>query len=400
MRTWLFAAALLLAHESAAAPVRGLDRSRAPLLARVTARAAGPALHPHLRRVARVEALARPVVLRAPQRDAAPVVAGKIVATGAATLRVRVEGADAGAVLWVAGEEDEAFERFEPSAGATWTPTTRGDAVYVAVEGGGASLSLTAVAVGDREPMTAGSCVTNAACVEPDALPELADASRAIAMIRFVRGGESYVCSGALLDDAAHSGSPWFLTARHCISTAEEAASIEAVWDHRSPACGTDPARASTRTYGAELVASSASTDVALLRLRKIPPNRTFLRVERAPVAAGTRTWHLSHADGGPLSYAEGTVQEAQTGCPSAPQGEFLYTTLTSGAISAGSSGAPLLLPGLRIGGQLLGRCGPSASDPCAIYNYAIDGAIAASWPLLAQYLDPEPAGRRRSARH
>lgn len=398
MRTWLFAAALLLAHQSEAAPARGLDRSRAPLLARMTPQPAAPALHPRLRRVARVEALERPVLLRAPQRDAAPVVIGKIVAAGAATLRVRVDRADAGAVLWVAGEEDQTFERFEPSADATWTPTTRGDTLYVAVEGGDASLSLTAVAIGDAETTAAGSCVRNAACV--DAPPELAEASRAIAMIRFVRDGESYVCSGALVNDSANSGAPFFLTARHCISTAEEAASIEAVWDHRSPACGSEPARASTRTYGAELLVSSAATDVALLRLRKLPPNRLFLDVETAPVPAGTRTWHLSHADGGPLSYAEGTVQQTQTGCPAAPQGEFLYTTLNTGAISAGSSGAPLLLPGLRIGGQLLGRCGPSASDPCAIYNYAIDGAIAASWPLLAPYLDPAPAGRRRAARH
>ena len=67
-----------------------------------------------------------------------------------------------------------------------------------------------------------------------------------------------------------------------------------------------------------------------------------------------------------------------------------------------GSSGAPLLLPGLRIAGQLFSLCGPSPNEPCAIYNDVVDGSIAASWHLLAPYLDPPPPVivRRRSARH
>lgn len=408
MRTWIVAVMALLIVRSVAGETRWLDRSAAPTLARVAARGERAEVQsnvqsdrPELRRVASVEVLERPVLLPAPQRDAAPVVAGKIVVDGAASLRVRVDGAGGGAVLWVAGDEDEAFERFEPSADSTWTPTTRGNTVFVAVEGSEGSLALTAMAVGETETTEKTSCLTSAACIDAEALPELAEASRAIAMIRFVRDGASYVCSGALVSDASNSGAPLFITARHCISTQDEAASIEAVWDYRSPACGSEPsARTSSRTYGAQLLVSSAATDVALLRLQKIPPNRVFLGVERTPLEAGTRTWHLSHADGGPLSYAVGVVQEAQTGCPSMPQPDFLHTSLTAGAISSGSSGAPLLLPGLRIGGQLLGRCGPSAADACAVYNYAIDGAITASWPLLAPYLDPPPAGRRRSARH
>ena len=392
MRTFLFAAALLLARPLSA-ETGWLDRAHAPLLARVQARAAQRVVQTNLRRVASVQVLERPVVLRAAIPGAAPVVAGRIVVDGAATLRVRVEG---GGAVWVAGDEDESFERFEASSDAMWAPTTRGDTVFVAVEGGEAIVS--AVAAGEPVTTAATSCVTNAACIDADALPELAEASRAIAMIRFVRDGASYVCSGALINDAAHSGAPLFLTAHHCISTQEEAASIEAVWDYRSPSCGIEPSsRTTTRTYGAKLLASSAATDVALLRLDRIPPNRVFLDVETKPVAEGTRTWHLSHADGGPLSYSEGIVQDAQSGCPSSPQPQFLQSSLIAGAISSGSSGAPLLLPNLRIAGQLLGRCGPSANDPCAVYNYAIDGSIHASWPLLAPYLDPP---RRRSVRH
>ncbi|HYO78518.1 MAG TPA: serine protease [Thermoanaerobaculia bacterium] len=372
-----------------------LDRTTARELARFTATPRPPRLVANLRQEASVETLARPVELL-PASEL-----GKISVDGAATLRLRIEANAPGTVLWLAGEDDEELERFEPGQLATWGPTTRGATVFIQVERG-AVASVTAFAAGAPQTNSSGAtCLKDVACAATEELPELADASRAIAMIRFVRGDASYVCTGALLNDAAHSGIPYFLTARHCISTAAEAASIEAVWDERSDSCGNPGAkRKSTRTYGAQLLAASPETDVALLRLDRIPPNRVFLGVTLEPLTDGAPTYRLSHAGGLPQTYSAGVVRADGPGCTSAPRSHFIYTSASTGTVTTGSSGAPLLLPGLRVAGQLLGMCGPSPNDACAIYNDAVDGSIAASWPLLAPFLDPPVTSRRRSARH
>jgi hypothetical protein len=341
------------------------------------------------RQDASIETLARPIALRSGFE--------RIAVEGAASLRLQISGAVPGTVLWLAGQNDAEFEPFEVSEAVTWGPTIEGPVVYVAAAGG-SGMSVTKLAIGTA---AAGSaCLIEAACGDLQEFPELEEASRAIAMIRFVRGDASYVCTGALMEDAAKSGTPYLLTAQHCIATAEEAASVEAVWDARSGSCGGAASRG-TRTYGAELLVSSAATDVALLRLKRIPPDRVFLRPEPAMPAPGAVTYRLSHADGAPQTVSSGVVRIDGASCPFAPRSQFIYTSPVSGTVAMGSSGAPLLLPGLRVAGQLLGRCGPSAEEPCAAGNDSVDGSIAASWPLLAQYLDAQPATpRRRAARH
>lgn len=392
----------LIASGETAEPVRGafLDRASARTLLLMTAPAVTPRLVPNLKHEADVTSLDRPLPV-------GEVGLGKIVVRGATSLRLHVTGAAPGTVLLVAGDEDESFERFEPSDLATWTPTTRGSTVYIAFENKGATASIAELAIGTSQLNgSASACTKDLACTNAGEEPEVLEASRAIALIRFVRGAASYVCSAGLVNDTNNTQTPYLLTARHCISTPEEAASIEAVWDYRSAACGVVP-KQSTRTYGAELLVASAGTDVALLKMKKLPPNRVFLGVELTPQPAGTRTYRLSHAEGGPQKYSAGTVRTSGAGCPTTPRPRFLYTTPTDGAVSMGSSGAPLLLSGLRVTGQLFALCGPSPNDPCAIYNDAVDGSIVASWPLLAPYLDAPPialdlppSARRRSTRH
>ena len=374
-----------------------IDRASAREVARIR-----HVVHPvrdlgRLRAEGSVETLREPIRVRIDAANGTAV--ARIVVEGASSLRLRFEGTRPGAVLWVAGGGDEAFERFETSAGPSWGPTTRGDSVYVMGDGGPVDVSIAQLVAGNERPAgDATSCALDVAC--SDAGAEAEQAGRAIAMLRFVRGDASYVCTGALLSDAAGTRTPYMLTAHHCIASDEEAASIEAVWDDRSPSCGTAPAGTIRRTYGARLLVSSAATDVALLQLDRLPPNRVFLGVELDPLAEGTPTYRLSHGDGAPQRFSAGVVRGAGAGCMTAPRPSFVYTAPTAGAVSKGSSGAPLLLSGLRVAGQLLGLCGPSPDDACATYNDAVDGSIAASWPLLAPYLDPPRVVRGRSVRH
>lgn len=374
-----------------AAPDR-FDRTAARELARIDVRDATPVLAPRLRAEGVIETLEQPIALPASER------AVRIVVERASSVRLLVTGAAKDAVLWVADEDDPTFERFEPGATATWTPTTTGSVVYIASENGGDRMMITQLSFASAPAKSSGSvCLMDAPCTGQS--EELRIASRAVAMLRFVRGGASYVCTGSLLRDRANSGTPYMLTAQHCISTPEEAASIEVVWDHRTASCGPDVSeRRTVRTYGAELLVASADTDVALLRLNKLPPDRQFLSVELSPLTEGSPTYRLSHADGAPLTYSAGMVRTSGGSCDAAPRPRFLYTSALSGAVTSGSSGAPLLLPGLRVAGQLLGVCGPAPADACASANDRVDGSLAASWPLLAPFLDAPATTRRRRA--
>ncbi|HEU4522648.1 MAG TPA: serine protease [Thermoanaerobaculia bacterium] len=360
------------------------------LLVSITLLAAAVSLsaRPNLRQIADVASFER-------ETSITPYGSRKIVIEGARSIRLEIRGTRSGSRLWIGGDDATALEPFEGAEGVTWSPTVQGSTAYLVSEEP-VTLSIVRAAVGTTEAQS-NACLSDVACSAPEDDEEISRASRAIAMIRFVRGNASYVCTGALISDEAGSGTPYFLTAHHCISTPEEAASIEAVWDERSPACGLQPR--SIRTYGAELLVSSAETDVALLRLRRIPADRTFLKIERAPLREGTPVYRLAHGDGAPMQYSAGVIRESGASCPTAPRSRFLYTAPTAGAVSKGSSGAPLLLPGLRVAGQLFGLCGASPENPCATYNEAVDGSLAASWPLLEPYLDRPEAARRRAAR-
>lgn len=358
-----------------------LNRSTAREAIRVKAAAKTRTLYPNLKHEADVETLERAVLVKPTPQHAV-----KIVGDRAATMRVQIEGATPGTVLWFGGEDESPLQRFEARGGLEWSPTIEGSTMYVSSESA-ADLFVSRLALGRVRPDHASDSCAIDACGKDE------DASRAIALIRFVRDDASYVCTGGLVNDAIGSGTPFFLTAHHCIATQEEAESIEVVWDET--ACDSR----SPKTYGADLLVSSAETDVALLRLHDLPTNRVFLGIELTPLAEGTVTYRLSHGSGAPQQYTAGVVRTTGTGCSSAPRPLFIYTAPTAGTVTLGSSGAPLLLPGLRIAGQLLGVCGPQPEDTCATYNDMVDGSIIASWPLLAPFLDPPVATRRRAAR-
>jgi lysyl endopeptidase len=241
-------------------------------------------------------------------------------------------------------------------------------------------------------------CVLDAACSDP--IPELEGAGRAVALLRFVREGEARVCSGALIADVDGRPTPYLITARHCIATQEQAESIEAVWDYQSAGCGLEPPSRPLKTWGADLLVASEETDLALLRMHSVPPGRVFLRVEREAPAEGTEVYRLAHVEGGPLAVSSGVVRGDGPMCGAAPRPQFIYSAPRSGAVATGSSGAPLLLPGLRIAGHLAGLCGPVPSDACAPFNDTVDGSLSAAWPLLAPYLEPARSARKRGVRH
>ena len=258
------------------------------------------------------------------------------------------------------------------------------------------------VSVAKASPEALASCFKDLNCVAGSESGGLADASRAVAQMLFESNGAMYVCSGALVNTTAGNAIPYFLTANHCISSAVSARSLETFWDYRTASCdGPVPSRSGfRRTLGATLLATGSveggDADFSLLLLSQEPPaGRYFLGWSSLPVASegGTRVVRVAHPDGGPQMFSSHVVSAVpEPGeCSNLPHGRFLYSKNEIGATKGGSSGSPALLEdGLKIVGQLFGRCGNNIPDACdAVQNSAIDGAFANYFAKVERWLSP-----------
>jgi S1-C subfamily serine protease len=347
-----------------------------------------------------VQLLGAPVSL--PAESEVPFAASvRIELEGAEASRLRFSGVPEGTVLWLAGSEDAQFIRFSPTSADSWGPTTHGATVFVAAQATGSAGTIVAAAAVESISTNSSSCLEDVACPAASAaFDDVMDASRAIAYVRFVRDGKAQVCTGALVSDASRSRTPFLLTARHCIDSAATAATVEVIWDLRTSSCGSTRMAQYSRGYGAELVAASEKTDVALLKLNSVPAGRVFLGIDTRVLDPGTPVHRVSHANGLSQTFAAGVVDSSGWTCPRAPRSSFIYSRPTLGGITTGSSGAPLLVGGLYVAGQLLGLCGADPSNPCASFNDTVDGSIRESWPVLAPHLDPASLKpKRRAAR-
>jgi len=322
---------------------------------------------------------------------------GSVHVEGAARVRVRLDDVDLpeGARLWIYGASGDAvaFDGSLAHERKLWTPSVAGDTATIEVD----APSVAAFRIGgvaDIRPYaeviaTGSECVSDVSCHSTGN-----GLDRAISFYTFVAGTGVYACTGGLVNNSKSDGTPYFLTANHCIRNESSASSVEAYWDFRSSACnGPGPALDSLpKSVGATLLATSGATDVALLRLNTLPPNRTFLGWDAAVQAEGTQLFHISHPLGVPQRYSTSTVTTSGETCSSSPRQSFLYSTPVAGATDVGSSGAPVMRGDGYIVGQLKGACGPEPNNPCNRANREVDGAFSASYALLQPYLDPAPA--------
>ncbi len=248
-----------------------------------------------------------------------------------------------------------------------------------------------------------GLCPNNAACIENVSCSALdsaiAPARDAVALILFEsRSGPVkgfFICSGGLLNDTdAGSFRPYFLTANHCISKGSEARSAETFFHYTTPCNGTCEGFPATSTLGASIRRTGRTGDYTLLELDEQPPAGTvLLGWDSSPVAFSgeTRLFRISHPAGSPQGYSEHLVDTGRATCPTWPRGSWIYSSDTFGGTEDGSSGSPVLNSAGQIVGQLSGACGFNVSDSCdSVQNATVDGAFAAYFPDIAQFLDPD----------
>lgn len=194
------------------------------------------------------------------------------------------------------------------------------------------------------------SCNLDAVCDANYALQ-----SNAVARMLFTSGGNTYACTGTLLNDAQSSGTPYFLSANHCISTQAAASSLQTDWFYQSSGCNTRAlsSRATKLYNGATLLHASSSTDVSFMRLNDAPPAGAYfagwdasatVQANRTPIVG------LHHPAGDMLKISKGEVSgltsctttgDGQFGC-TGNTGNFYMVTWSSGTTQGGSSGSAL----------------------------------------------------------
>lgn len=131
------------------------------------------------------------------------------------------------------------------------------------------------------------NCVDNAAC---ESIPSSLDGlENAIAHIQYVDGGDSFICSGGLVNDMQSSGTPYFLTANHCIGNQASASSMEAFFRYEA-SCGGDcddnPDSVGSSVVGATLLANGgvSANDFSFLRLSELPSGSHASRLAKRVV--------------------------------------------------------------------------------------------------------------------
>ena len=213
----------------------------------------------------------------------------------------------------------------------------------------------------------------------------------AVALIRFEDGDLSLGCSGTLLNDKVPATFvPYFLTARHCISTGRVARSVEAWWFYQRAACGgsAEDGRFSRTTGGADLLTASSRYDLALLRFREAPPGGLrFSGWSALPIDHPAGAYGIHHPAGELKKFSAGTTAD---NLDSGPVTNAIPVTWSEGGTEGGSSGSGLFL---RNGGYLVG--GLSHGPDCGSHITDYYGPFRDFLPQASRWLDsvlPLPA--------
>lgn len=178
--------------------------------------------------------------------------------------------------------------------------------------------------------------------------------SNAVARLSYVNGGNTFSCTGTLLNTTDGSFIPYLLTANHCFATQTEATSLSISFFFRSVSCNSFQSRTTSRvTGGATLLYTSTQTDTTFVRMaNSAPAGARFAAWSTSPPVQAAVVLGVHHpmadlqryslgnffghrncaASGGGFSCTNATAQT----------GSFLEVDWAVGLTESGSSGSGL----------------------------------------------------------
>ena len=188
---------------------------------------------------------------------------------------------------------------------------------------------------------------------------EADNTSRATAMMIFTTSTGTFLCTGTLLNDSSSSGTPYFTSANHCISSQTVASSLATFWFYRSTSCNSGiPSNYIKLQSGATLLYASATTDTSFMRLNGSPPaGAVFAGWSIDTPAIGADVIGVHHPEGDLQKISQGSVSAFAT-CTavdaesfrcdpaSSSSATFVNANWRSGTTEVGSSGSGLFVNG------------------------------------------------------
>jgi PKD repeat protein len=227
---------------------------------------------------------------------------------------------------------------------------------------------------------------------------EFQDQKHSVCKYSFNDNTYSYLCSGALINNTRNDGTPYFLTANHCVNTQQEASTVVAYFNYEDASCSYIVPYTSQTLTGATLMTTGKSSDYTLLEFNNPVPS------SYQPYFAG---WDISESaplnsvcihhpngekkkiavDNDPaVSYDKSITWEDGT---ITPANSHWQVDFDEGVTYSGSSGGPLFDQNKNIVGQLHGG---NATD--------YFGKLGYSWlqpnitlATLQSFLDPDNSG-------
>jgi hypothetical protein len=233
---------------------------------------------------------------------------------------------------------------------------------------------------------------------EPDVLNCEVDAScyggpekNAVGRILFNDNGLK-LCTGTLLNNSAEDGTPFFLTANHCIDSQAVAQTVEVYWFYQTTNCNSGVLRNWVHSPpGANLLATQVSNDFCLLRLLNNVPGGVYFSGWTSVVQPlGTNVYDLHHPDGyipptvaSYLRRSTGNIMSTNENCLNLVNGYAVRWA--AGSAEPGSSGSGLWSSnGYLVGVLSCGPLPPTCNNPVAGFS-----KFANFYSQIRQYISP-----------
>jgi hypothetical protein len=179
--------------------------------------------------------------------------------------------------------------------------------------------------------------------------PALQIAANATALVSFIKGGGSFVCTGTLLNDKRKSLKPWFITANHCIADQRVANTMSFEWFYQAPSClspETD-SRYSQSFGGGRLLFADKKNDTAFLKLKARPPDGVaYSGWSTKRLNVGKLVWGVHHPEGDHTMVSEGRVTglDLKVQGPDGSNRKVNKINYSIGGAEIGSSGSGLFV--------------------------------------------------------